>query len=103
MSTLKTATTTVFCLALMGVVFSPMANASEWNRKTTMTFSGPVEIPGVHLKGWGGIAGRHLRVQNHGLGFRPPHRPDLQRGRNADLRHHPGDSELSSSGRPTRP
>jgi hypothetical protein len=52
MSILKKATTTVFCLALMGVVFSPAANASEWNRKTTMTFSGPVEIPGVHLKGW---------------------------------------------------
>jgi len=52
MSILKTATTTVFCLAMMGVVFSPAANASEWNRKTTMTFSGPVEIPGVHLKGW---------------------------------------------------
>jgi hypothetical protein len=52
MSTLKTVTTTVFCLALMGVVFSPAANASQWNRKTTMTFSGPVEIPGVHLKGW---------------------------------------------------
>ena len=53
MSTLKTATTTVFCLALMGVVFSPAAKADAWNRKTTMTFSGPVEIPGVHLKGWG--------------------------------------------------
>jgi hypothetical protein len=53
MSILKKATTTVFCLALMGVVFSPAANADEWNRKTTMTFSGPVEIPGVHLKGWG--------------------------------------------------
>jgi len=52
MSILKKATTTVFCLALMGVVFSPAANASERNRKTTMTFSGPVEIPGVHLKGW---------------------------------------------------
>jgi len=53
MSILKKATTTVFCLALMGVVFSPAANADEWNRKTTMTFSGPVEIPGVHLTGWG--------------------------------------------------
>jgi hypothetical protein len=53
MSILKKATTTVFCLALMGVVFSPAANADEWNRKTTMTFSSPVEIPGVHLKGWG--------------------------------------------------
>jgi hypothetical protein len=53
MNILRKATTTVFCLALMGVAFSPAANASEWNKKTTMTFSGPVEIPGVHLKGWG--------------------------------------------------
>jgi len=37
----------------MGAVFSPGAKADEWNRKTVMTFSGPVEIPGVHLKGWG--------------------------------------------------
>ena len=53
MRILRAATTTVFGLALMGAVFSPAANADEWNRKTTMTFSGPVEIPGVHLKGWG--------------------------------------------------
>ena len=53
MSVLKTVTTTVFSLALMGVVFSPAANADDWNRKTVITFSGPVEIPGVHLKGWG--------------------------------------------------
>jgi hypothetical protein len=53
MSILRTVTTTVFGLALMGAVFSPVANADEWNRKTTMTFSAPVEIPGVHLKGWG--------------------------------------------------
>jgi hypothetical protein len=52
MSILKTVTTTVFGLALMGAVFSPGAQADEWNRKTVMTFSGPVEIPGVHLKGW---------------------------------------------------
>ena len=53
MSILRTVTTTVFGLALMGAVFSPGAKADEWNRKTVMTFSGPVEIPGVHLKGWG--------------------------------------------------
>jgi LPXTG-motif cell wall-anchored protein len=53
MSILRTVTTTAFGLALMGAVFSPVANADEWNRKTVMTFSGPVEIPGVHLKGWG--------------------------------------------------
>src|ERR1035438_3523025 len=52
MSILKTVTTTIFGLALLGVVLSPGAKADEWNRKTTMTFSGPVEIPGVHLKGW---------------------------------------------------
>jgi hypothetical protein len=53
MSFLKTVPATVFCLALIGAVFSPVAKADTWNRKTVMTFSGPVEIPGVHLKGWG--------------------------------------------------
>jgi hypothetical protein len=53
MSILKTVSTTVFGLALMGAVFSPAAKADEWNRKTTISFSAPVEIPGVHLKGWG--------------------------------------------------
>jgi hypothetical protein len=53
MSVLRTVTTTLFCVSLMGPVFSPAARADEWNRKTVMTFSGPVEIPGVHLKGWG--------------------------------------------------
>jgi hypothetical protein len=47
------ATTTVCCLAVMGAVLAPMAKADDWNRKTVITFSGPVEIPGVHLKGWG--------------------------------------------------
>ena len=53
MRVLKTVTTAGFCLALMGAVFSPAARADAWNRKTVLTFSGPVEIPGVHLKGWG--------------------------------------------------
>jgi len=52
MSIFKAVTTTVFSLALMGAVFSPAAKADDWNRKTVVTFSGPVEIPGVHLKGW---------------------------------------------------
>ncbi len=45
--------TTVFCLAAMGAVFAPDAQADTWNRKTEITFSEPVEIPGVHLAGWG--------------------------------------------------
>jgi hypothetical protein len=49
----RTITTSAFCLALTAAVFSPAARADDWNRKTVMTFSGPVEIPGVHLKGWG--------------------------------------------------
>jgi hypothetical protein len=46
------AATAVFGIAIISVVIAPGAKADDWNRKTTMTFSGPVEIPGVHLKGW---------------------------------------------------
>ena len=45
--------TTVCCIALMGAIFAPGVKADDWNKKTVITFSGPVEIPGVHLKGWG--------------------------------------------------
>jgi hypothetical protein len=45
--------TTALCVALLGAIFTPAARADDWDRKTTVTFSGPVEIPGVHLKGWG--------------------------------------------------
>ena len=51
MNTFKTAAT-VGCLALMGGLFAPAVRADDWNKKTVITFSGPVEIPGVHLKGW---------------------------------------------------
>jgi len=45
---------TVFCLAVLaGAMFSPAAKADAWDLKTTVTFSGPVEIPGVHVAGWG--------------------------------------------------
>lgn len=44
---------TVGCLALMGTLLAPNARADDWNRKTVITFSAPVEIPGVHLAGWG--------------------------------------------------
>lgn len=40
-------------LAIAGLMFAPAARADEWNRKTVITFSSPVEIPGVHLAGWG--------------------------------------------------
>ena len=41
------------CVALAAILVAPMAQADEWNKKTVVTFSGPVEIPGVHLAGWG--------------------------------------------------
>ena len=47
------AVTTVCCMAVIGAICAPDAKADEWNRKTVITFSGPVEIPGVHLAGWG--------------------------------------------------
>src|SRR4051794_31197919 len=43
---------TLGCIALTSAVLAPVAQADDWNRKTTITFSGPVEIPGVHLKGF---------------------------------------------------
>jgi hypothetical protein len=46
------AATTVCFIALIGVVTAPGAKADDWNKKTVVTFSGPVEIPGVHLSGW---------------------------------------------------
>src|SRR5438045_876802 len=47
------AATTVCGIALIGAVLASNAIADEWNRKTLVTFSGPVEIPGVHLAGFG--------------------------------------------------
>jgi hypothetical protein len=52
MNLFKTATT-VCGMVLMSAMFTPNASADAWNRKSVITFSGPVEIPGVHLKGWG--------------------------------------------------
>jgi hypothetical protein len=46
------AATTVSCMALISAILAPGVKADEWNRKTVITFSGPVEIPGVHLTGW---------------------------------------------------
>jgi hypothetical protein len=38
---------TVLCLAVLCVLAAPTATADDWNRKTVITFSGPVEVPGV--------------------------------------------------------
>lgn len=35
------------CLAVLCVLAVPTARADDWNRKTVITFSGPVEVPGV--------------------------------------------------------
>jgi hypothetical protein len=42
----------VLCAALVVAAFSPNAQADDWNRKTVITFSQPVETPGIHMKGW---------------------------------------------------
>jgi hypothetical protein len=38
---------TVFCLVALCVLVVPAATADDWNRETVITFSGPVEVPGV--------------------------------------------------------
>jgi hypothetical protein len=47
------AATMVCCMALVSAILAPTAKADGSNQKTVVTFSGPVEIPGVHLAGWG--------------------------------------------------
>jgi hypothetical protein len=37
------------CAAALTVLFAPAARADAWNKKTILTFSGPVQIPGVTL------------------------------------------------------
>jgi hypothetical protein len=55
------AATTVCCMTLLGAALAPGARADDWNKRTMVTFSGPVEIPGVHLRGWGVLpAGTYL-------------------------------------------
>ena len=54
------ATPTVLCAALIATAFSPSVKADEWNHKTVITFSQPVETPGVHMKGWAVLPRRHL-------------------------------------------
>lgn len=43
----------VLCLGLVCSGLPGAATADAWNRKTEVVFSRPVEIPGVHLAGWG--------------------------------------------------
>ena len=38
---------TVLCFAVLCVLVVPIATADDWNRETVVTFSGPVEVPGV--------------------------------------------------------
>jgi len=51
--TILRAAANVFAIGLLSATLIPSARADEFNRKTVITFSGPVEIPGVHLTGWG--------------------------------------------------
>ena len=38
---------TVFCILALCVLVAPLAKADDSNRETVITFSGPVEVPGV--------------------------------------------------------
>jgi len=44
---------TVCSVAVLGAMAAPVSCAAAWDRKTVFTFNAPVEIPGVHLAGWG--------------------------------------------------
>ena len=38
---------TAFSLVVLFALVAPAAMADDWNRKTTVTFSEPIEVPGV--------------------------------------------------------
>src|ERR1043165_856798 len=40
---------TLCCAAALTALLAPNARADEWNKKTILTFSGPVQIPGATL------------------------------------------------------
>jgi len=40
----------IFCLSLVALGFPTGAQADEWNKKTTVTFNQPVEVPGVNAQ-----------------------------------------------------
>lgn len=50
--TFSKAVPTLFCMALLGAAFSPSAKADDYDKKTTLTFSQPIEIPPAHLQGY---------------------------------------------------
>ena len=52
MNYLKQLVAPACCLTLITVSMSTALKADDWNRKTVVTFSNPVEIPGVHAAGW---------------------------------------------------
>ena len=43
--------TVLYCTALVSVALAPTAKADDYDKKTTFTFSGPVEIPPVYVSG----------------------------------------------------
>src|SRR5689334_7885525 len=49
--TLLRAGPAVLCMAFLGAAFTPSAKADDYDKKTIVTFSGPVEIPPVHITG----------------------------------------------------
>ena len=46
---MKTVITLAACIAMSTTFFTPTAKADEWDRKTVVSFSEPVEVPGVVL------------------------------------------------------
>jgi hypothetical protein len=67
---------TGFCLTVLCVLAAPKAKADEWDRKTVITFSDPVEVPGVGASIL--PAGTYVFKVMDSPGYGPAHRPDLQ-------------------------
>ena len=93
----------VLCAAIIAMAFSPSVKADDWNRKTVVTFSQPVETPGVHMQGMGRVASRHLCFQSLGSKSDRHIVQIFNQDETDALRHRPGHPELSAAGQPAKP
>ena len=62
-------------IGVVCMMFSSTASAQVWDKKTTVTFSAPVEIPGIGAQV---LACRHVCFQVAGFTIGPEYCSDLQ-------------------------
>ena len=61
----------LLCLLMAGIFLLPKASGDEFDKKTIVTFSSPVQIPRENSACW------HVRLQGFGFAIQPQHSANL--------------------------